>query len=69
MDEIDKLFNAAMAWPGSGSVLVTREQLTALAANAFKHGGACMADQISEDFFGGHQEFKPQYENPYLAED
>ncbi len=35
---------------------------------AFEAGAESMADQISEDFFGGRQNFKRQFLNPYSEE-
>ncbi len=66
MNELEKLFNNSMAWPGTDSILITREQLSTFGAKAFDHGSKCMADQISEDHFGGEKTFNPQYNNPYL---
>lgn len=37
-------------------------------AEAYDDGGGNMADQISEDNFGGRVTFKAQYENPFRNE-
>jgi hypothetical protein len=43
----------------------TAKEVQALMARAFDEGAVCMADQISEDNFGGRVEFTAQFENLY----
>lgn len=45
----------------SDEAAVTRTEL----AEAFRAGAEAMADQISEDHFGGNKTFTIQFENPY----